>query len=690
MEDKYGKAASLALFKVLYNSGRCNNLLDIVSEFVRNAIVLRPKEQYTTNDLKTIFREQYGFDLPESVIKSAVRKLTKSGEFLKTNSVYTPNQDFSIRHKKSQSYLSDEIRSITEKQSYLFTQLYTFIETRTKCSLGSNDKQLIDQSFINFLMGNSSNEDQFTPAISSFIVERGATLSDKDVLNEIKEGIILYQGITYSESINEAEQWNDLTIFLATEHLFNAVGYNTRLYKDIFDDFISLVNQINSRNGGKGDTHIKLRYLEETKIEVESFFHVAEGILRGQIPYMRMTDAMEAILDGCQTPADLQQKKSRFELSLRKLGIEYFDFSHFELKKEYNISGLSILEQLEKQYKENNRVYNEDETLKALELFTKINTLRRGNSPHPIQSVRYIYMTANSNILYLSNKEIVKKKKSDTPFAIDIDLLTTLFWFSSSNIFHLIKNRDGHIPTSLDAITKAKRVLSSLLNETVENTYEKCLRDIKEGKITKEEATQLLANLKLFKSRNTEITEENASLILDVIQDSDTMQTTIEEDVSYYKNKAASLEEENEQYKEDRDKLLCKNRDAYAKGKLQEDSLINLQAEAYATKKFKKERIKAYREVRTEMIIVILCFLLFFLQQVPSISTYISTPMSIVICSLLTVVCQGLLWYYKKKRNNHQSICSPLLLLWTFTFQGYAKREDFKKYYIENKRREYK
>lgn len=689
MEDKYGKAASLALFKVLYNSGRCNNLLDIVSEFVRNAIVLRPKEQYTTNDLKTIFREQYGFDLPESVIKSAVRKLTKSGEFLKTNGVYTPNQDFSIRHKKSQSYLSDEIRSITEKQSYLFTQLYTFIETRTKCSLGSNDKQLIDQSFINFLMGNSSNEDQFTPAISSFIVERGATLSDKDILNEIREGIILYQGITYSESMNEAEHWNNLTIFLATEHLFNAVGYNNRLYKDIFEDFISLVNQINSRNRGKGDTHIKLRYLEETKEEVESFFRAAESILRRQTPYIRMTGAMEAILDGCQTPADVQQKKCRFELSLRELGIEYFDFSHFQLQKEYNISGLSILEQLEKQYKENDRVYDEDETLKALELFTKINTLRRGNSPHPIQSVRYIYMTANSNILYLSNKEIVKKKKSDTPFAIDIDLLTTLFWFSSSNIFHLIKNRDGHIPTSLDAITKAKRVLSSLLNETVENTYEKCLRDIKEGKITKEEATKLLANLKLFKSRNTEITEENVSLILDVIQDSDTMQTTIEEDVSYYRNKTASLEEENEQYKEDWNKLLCENRDAYAKGKLQEDSLINLQAETYAIKKFKKERIKAYREVRAEMIIVILCFLLFFLQQVPSISTYISAHTAIAI-SLLATVCQEFLRYKEEKRNNCQSISSALKLLYIFTFQGYTQREDFKKYYIENKRREYK
>ena len=255
MEDKYGKAASLALIKVLYNSGRCNNLLDIVSEFVRNAIVLRPREQYTTNDLKTIFCEQYGFDLPESVIKSAVRKLTKSGEFQKTNGVYTPNQDFSIRYKKSQSYLSEEIRSITEKQSYLFTQLYTFIETRTKSSLGSDDKQLIDQSFINILIGNSSNEDQFTPIISSFMVERGAILSDKDILNEIREGIILYQGITYSESMNEAEHWNNLTIFLATEHLFNAVGYNNRLYKDIFEDFISLVNQItpiSGRNEGRG------------------------------------------------------------------------------------------------------------------------------------------------------------------------------------------------------------------------------------------------------------------------------------------------------------------------------------------------------------------------------------------------------------------------------------------------------
>ena len=135
--------------------------------------------------------------------------------------------------------------------------------------------------------------------------------------------------------------------------------------------------------------------------------------------------------------------------------------------------------------------------------------------------------------------------------------------------------------------------------------------------------------------------------------------------------------------------MLCENRDAYAKGKLQEDSLINLQAETYATKKFKKERIKAYREVRAEMIIVILCFLLFFLQQVPSISTYISAYTAIAI-SLLAAVCQEFLRYKEEKRNNCQSISSALKLLYIFTFQGYTQREDFKKYYIENKRREYK
>ena len=89
--------------------------------------------------------------------------------------------------------------------------------------------------------------------------------------------MILYQGIKFTADINELGKWNsELSIFLSTEHLFNSLGYNGLLFKQIFDDFYNLVREINTSGKTKsGDKLVNLYYLEETRDEVNYFFQTA-------------------------------------------------------------------------------------------------------------------------------------------------------------------------------------------------------------------------------------------------------------------------------------------------------------------------------------------------------------------------------------------------------------------------------
>jgi hypothetical protein len=124
--------------------------------------------------------------------------------------------------------------------------------------------------------------EKYSDFISAYVLTKEQDTNFRELLNSIKEGLILYQGINYTADINHLGSWNnDLTIYLGTEHLFSALGYNGILYKEIFDDFNKLVFEINSSHKNIKRKKIELKYLEETKIEIDNFFQTAEFIKKG-------------------------------------------------------------------------------------------------------------------------------------------------------------------------------------------------------------------------------------------------------------------------------------------------------------------------------------------------------------------------------------------------------------------------
>ena len=99
-----------------------------------------------------------------------------------------------------------------------------------------------------FILDNSENfNDTVCFALPAFIIQNQSNLHIRNCLNLIREGVILYQGIRYTSEVDELGKWDsNLVIYLNTEYLFNVLGYNGILFKEIFDDFFKLVSEINN------------------------------------------------------------------------------------------------------------------------------------------------------------------------------------------------------------------------------------------------------------------------------------------------------------------------------------------------------------------------------------------------------------------------------------------------------------
>ena len=272
--------SSVALFKELYNSETYKSIPQIIGEFICAAVSEKQLFSLDSTQIKELLKSVYGFDIPESVLRTTLKNQLKD----------KAEKDMNLYHFDKEKLdchdtVIDSAKEITEQQSILFDFLYKYIEQRTNRSITESEKIELKTDFLNFLLGDSVSEKN-SALISAFIVSQENNQVINSQINSIKEGLIIYNGICYTADINQLGSWKDeLTLYLSTENLFSAIGYNGTLFKEIFDDFINLVNEINRNHKGKLSKNraklIQLRYLDETKSEIDWFFKMAESIKKG-------------------------------------------------------------------------------------------------------------------------------------------------------------------------------------------------------------------------------------------------------------------------------------------------------------------------------------------------------------------------------------------------------------------------
>ncbi|MBN8879514.1 MAG: hypothetical protein J0I32_18345 [Sphingobacteriales bacterium] len=504
--------ASVAVFSALYNQDHYTNISDILAEFIKGAVITESKWTINSTELTNLLEKIYAFKIPESVVRTTVNsRLKKVSKKERGNYVF----DSSIANDFKE--INQNYDKILVAQKQITDALIAFIESRTNDPLTEEDKNTILQNFKNYIL-DSGNADKYSKLISAFIIKNKSDLTFAQNFNLIREGVILYQGIKYTADLNELGKWNkELSIFLSTEHLFNALGYNGSLFQQIFDDFYNLVLEINATGKNKhGEKLIELRYFQETKEQVDAFFQTAEYIFKGTSTLDPSKTAMKNILDGCKSISDIKSKRVKFELELKQKGILYKDFSQSVYSyPEYVVEDQQTIDDLKKESDKSQRPFDEQLCRQFMQIFTKINYYRGGESRTKFENIGSILITGNRFALYLAHQTKVKFKEDDIPFAKDIDFITNKFWFKLKKGF----GNTQFIPKSFDVITKAQVVLSAQLNQTVSKEFDKLQQQFKDGKLTKEEALERSYVLREKTATPEEITPENLENSLAFLND---------------------------------------------------------------------------------------------------------------------------------------------------------------------------
>ena len=211
-KDSESILASYATYKELYASDNYKSAYQILAEFIKYLIVTEKKYSFSVSQLKKELNEVFGFQLPDAVIKSTIKKL----EFVTRQQA---SGDYTVDYKniKVDSGFTSYREKAERDNSFLTEELIKYAQNKT------TDEELI-QELVAYLL-DKSNGGKYQEVISAFILENSENTKLVNQLNTIREGSILYMGLNcnISEigSISQA-----LVLYLDMEILFDIYGYN--------------------------------------------------------------------------------------------------------------------------------------------------------------------------------------------------------------------------------------------------------------------------------------------------------------------------------------------------------------------------------------------------------------------------------------------------------------------------------
>lgn len=471
--------ASVAVFRSLYDNKR--DIYDVIGEFIRASICMNSKWSFNLIECEQCLQYDFGFKIPSAVISSCLKnRLKKNLEIEYHNGIYTITDKF---------VKNDNVSQQSRKMQQEYGKILELLVDYAHKDFGPKiDTEKLKNSFVSHFLGVRA-DDIYDRIILKFLLKNESSFAFMEKLNQIEEGCILYAGIQCAPDLSTLGHWkNDLVIFMDTEHLLSATGLNGVLYQKIFEDFKMLIDDVNQKSGnGK----ILLRYFTETNDEISNFFYAAEKIVeRSELPDPSKT-AMMSIVEGCSSPSEVLQKKSKFYDDLHKLKIRIEDEIDYYEHKEYNIEAVSSVEELISEF--GYPVNGKDDIYYAtLKKFTKINVLRRGNSNRSIDRVAAIFLTENNLVRKIAFFRGIHPGNGSIPYAINIEFLTERLWFKLNKGF----GNDVKKPISFNAIIKAKLVMASQINNAVSESYKELKRKYINKEISNLQAAMLLRDLR--------------------------------------------------------------------------------------------------------------------------------------------------------------------------------------------------
>jgi len=268
-----------ALMTVLFDKKL--NLYDVIGEFIKMSILIDKKNYLSSIEIQSLLKKIFLFDIPESVVKTTLKRLEKDNncilkkEYDAKKSITMWN--FQIDKIENKEELFELLNELEQQQKTIIDKLIQYLKSNVPDfqEITEEKQKLITDTFFDVLIKKTPTNDVLVKHVVAFILENKNDNEFVKSLNKIKEGLVLCVGISkHGDNLNNISALPDeITFFLATEHLFSIRGYHGIYFQERILDFLKLVSSINDRYAKqKNDSVIKLKYFKETEDEIEEFF----------------------------------------------------------------------------------------------------------------------------------------------------------------------------------------------------------------------------------------------------------------------------------------------------------------------------------------------------------------------------------------------------------------------------------
>lgn len=515
--------AALAVFSELYDNKK--DVLSVLWEFIKYILIKNRIWQFKLEDIKEALKVEYNFDnIPNAVLKTLFRKSEIKDYIQYDKEIYNVTP---LLKKKSENIYIAESEEQNKRISIFISDLKDYVKEHNQ------DIEISDKDILNALQEYLLQEKQTSKlavVINEYVVERKELNKDVyDVLNQIKEGFILYEGLSWCDDLNELEYWKTpLTLYYDMDIIFYMAGFSGEIYLTIFNEMHTMIKEMNSvyARKHKGKRCIYTKYFPEVKDQIDEYFDIAQQIIENKKSLDPSQTAMRYLVTTCDTPSQLARKRSDLDILLKNNGILEDDKSVF-YSVDQHIDNIESNELINKYAKSESK----EKVERYLRRINYINILRKGHECKNFKTCEVLLVTRNKLCGLIDNDED-SKIKNQFSRVISPETLTSKMWFLLNKGFG--KNK---LPLSLDVLTQAKVIMAHQINKDISVVYEKLIEEYKTGKVSIEQATACI-----MKVRQISILPENVSA--QVLAETHSMsESSIQELVKKY-------EEENRENKE--------------------------------------------------------------------------------------------------------------------------------------------
>ena len=499
MDGIYESLAAVTVVRELYDTGK--DIYDVLANYMKLLIINEHMNDFSSAEITEKINRNNSFKLNESVVKTALKRLNIN----RNHGVYTV--DVSFFNNEEINILDNQIK----QNQLLLENLYDFIQAESSEILTEEKKEIIQNQFYNYLL-NDDTSDEYSLLISRYIMKTSVDDKYMSIINRIKEGSLIYEGICYSTDLSNLGKWSiELNIYLEQEILFYIAGYNGEIHKSLYHQLLDYIEEINASNKNR-KKYIKLYYTQDVKEEIEAYFRGAERAFEKSEIINPAKKPMLYILKGAKTKSDIQTKKVQFYNLLNGRGILLKEFDFFTQENQQYSRIDTDVYQYNIENIESDR--GNDYVQKCTDKINQIEILRQNHNVG-LKDIKHILLTANGTILKCAYSKYAYQS-GEVPKATILDFLLDKFWFELNKGFG-----KGVSPKTIDMVSRARMVLSMLTTNKISKAYDDIKNRYENGEVSQKEVASIISELRIHSKTPDEINTESLAEDISFLNDFD-------------------------------------------------------------------------------------------------------------------------------------------------------------------------